>query len=302
MARFLLFLGFMTLASCGFKSQTALDVNNNAGIMGGTLVSQKDPVASIIVGIYDSKDHAICTGSIISENFVLTAAHCVYGVKASKLKLIFGLELDSIISTREQDVLQDLTRSVLDYKVYKTYNPDEQETKDMDWGDIAIIKFSGGLPEGYKPVSIFADDSALKTGAWVTVAGYGVSQVDTETIDPKKFYNIEEAMAYGEVFCDEEMKNCLKVDMSGDGVLRQTKTVISSFQESEFRLDESKGHGTCSGDSGGPAYIEKDGEYYLYGVTSRGSPLCDEVGIYTNVTYYKGWIEEMMQKMQKVQK
>ena len=37
-------------------------------------------------------------------------------------------------------------------------------------------------------------------------------------------------------------------------------------------LDQEDGSGACHGDSGGPAFFEKDGKTYLLGVTNRSYP------------------------------
>lgn len=54
---------------------------------------------------------------------------------------------------------------------------------------------------------------------------------------------------------------------------------------------------SCTGDSGGPAYIDVDGEWRLAGATSRGTRLagraCGDGGIYTRVPAYRGWIESV---------
>ncbi|ASD62905.1 serine protease [Bdellovibrio bacteriovorus] len=295
--RILLALVAIVLASCGLSNRPQVNTKDSAGIMGGTLVAENAKIASGIVGIMDLQSNSICTGSIIAENYILTAAHCVIGLKPSKLRLIFGLDVDELMGAREQDIVQMYTRSVSDYKIHSSYNEVDQEEKETDWGDIALIKFHGALPPGYKPVQMLKDDTILRRGLTVTLAGYGVSQVDTEPVDARKVKNLDEALEYGEIICDEDLKNCLKVDMSGDGVLRQTKAPISSVQETEVRLDESKGSGTCAGDSGGPAYVDIKGELFLFGVTSRGSALCDSVGVYTNAVYYADWIKSTMPKM-----
>lgn len=302
MSRFSMVLSLLTLVSCSYNSPNKENLQfseSTTGIMGGTLVKEQESINSWIVGIYDQKDKSFCTGSLIGNNFVLTAAHCVQ-TKPSRLKIVFGLELDAIMWTHEPDIFQTYTRSVVGFKVHPHYIPEELENKEMDWGDIAIIKFSGSLPPGYKPVQLLEDDSILKRGLEVAVAGYGVSQVDVSPVDAKKIKNVDEAIAYGEVICDDDstLTNCLEVDMSGDGVMQKTEALISLVQETEFRLDESKGHGTCSGDSGGPAYLEQNGQQYLVGVTSRGSPLCDEVGVYTNAVFYKEWINKTIQQFQ----
>lgn len=54
---------------------------------------------------------------------------------------------------------------------------------------------------------------------------------------------------------------------------------------------------SCKGDSGGPLYIEKDGEYYLLGATSRGAwgstTECGGGGIYIRVDLCLDWIREV---------
>lgn len=298
MSRSVLVLGLIALVSCTPQSQPGVELKKDAAIMGGSMVAENAAIASGIVGIYDTQDNSICTGSLISENLVLTAAHCATS-KPSKLKIVFGVDIDATMSIREPDVQQELTRTVSAIQVHSSYKPEEQEEKETDWGDIAILKFPGKLPAGYKPVALLQDDSLLKKGFVVTLAGYGVSHIDLEPIDARKVRDIEEAIEYGEVICDDNLKNCLKVDMSGDGELRQTTAPVSFLTETEVFLDESKGRGTCSGDSGGPAYVQKNGQYFLFGITSRGSQLCDSVGVYTNTVYYNNWIRETALKLSK---
>lgn len=291
MSNILLIIGLFALVSCGFNAnKKQMELTKDSAIMGGNLVKENDSIKKGIVAIYDVRDKSICTGSLIGGNYVLTAAHCAQ-TKASKLKIVFGLEIDDIMWTHEADIYQGFTRSVVEIKVHPDYDPESE--KEVDWADIALLKFSGSMPEGYEPVKMLEDDSVLKRGVAVTLAGYGVSEVTADTVDAKKVPNLDEALKYGEVLCeDESLKNCISVDMDGDGVLRQTIAPISSLSESEIVLNESQGTGTCAGDSGGPAYLENDGKYYLFGITSRGSPLCDGVGIYTNAVYYKSWINK----------
>lgn len=293
MSRLFLFLSVVALLSCEKHVSKEVEVKKSSGIMGGTLVAENSLIASGIVGIYDAEEQSICTGSLIAENYVVTAGHCGTS-KASKLKVVFGTDIFSVMGTHEPDILQEYVRRVTDVRVHPDYFKVDQENEPNDWGDIALIKFAGPLPAGYKPVPLLQDGSILTRGFVVTLAGYGVSQVDLEPVDAKKVPNLEEALESGDVVCDDNNKNCMKVEMSGDGELRETKAPISFLTRTEVRLDESKGHGTCAGDSGGPAYVEKDGKYYLFGVTSRGSALCSNTGVYTNVIYYQKWIKETM--------
>jgi secreted trypsin-like serine protease len=122
------------------------------------------------------------------------------------------------------------------------------------------------------------------------MAGYGVTKVTAVPVEARKVKDLKKKIDEGDVVCDDSRENCMEIEMTGDGELQQTAANIAYVIRSEIRVDESKGHGTCSGDSGGPIYLEQNGQYYLIGVTSRGSGMCDKVGIYTNALYYKDWI------------
>lgn len=298
MRQLVIVLGLVVLSSCAPKNEHAALKISNGSIINGTLVRDNDPLLSGIVAVYNTKSKFICTGSLIAPNIVLTAAHCAPNNPAH-IKVIFSTDVDSILNARELDVAQEYALTATDFKVSSIWNP-KDETNEFNTGDIALLKFKGALPAGYRPATFLQDQEALKLGAMVTVVGFGVDSVETKEFDPKKRPNLEQDIENGSVYCEDDMNGkhikCFKVEMSGDGILRTTEAPISFVYETEVQLNERKA-GTCSGDSGGPAYIKKNGQYYLFGVTSRGSNLCDEVGVYTNALHYKSWIEETMGKL-----
>lgn len=246
----------VALVGCGQQQRGALQADqNDAGIIGGKPVASGSSVAATTVGLYDVSLGASCTASILSDKFLLTAAHCVSGSKAKDLRVIFGLKMFA---------KGNVVKQVSGFKFHKRWlTAGSGELKDL--GDIAIVKFAGGLPKGYRAANVLTDASVIKNGAKVGLAGYG------HTNGIKK---------------------------TGSGELRYVTVTIddAAFSPTEVMLDQTKGKGACQGDSGGPAYIaDANGKVALFGITSRGEKdpfdTCGVKSVYTNMLAHKNWIK-----------
>lgn len=198
-----------------------------------------------------------CTGTLIAKNLVLTAAHCE--TRGQVMYVAFGLE----VSERN---LKTVTRfQVVDYRIIPGRSKVNPETQEKDQKDLMIVKFEGELPEGYEPAEFLTDDSLLHNGAMVIVAGYGVTD---------------------------------GVDQTGDGLLKKTLIPIAEadFSATEVLTDERR-RGTCNIDSGGPAFVKSGDKLLYWGVTSRGSMNCDGDGVYTKISAYSKWVQDMMKEL-----
>lgn len=256
----------LATSACG-QAPTASSTTSlggfETGIIGGTEITGTEPYAPHVVGIYDASMGAICTGSILSPSIIVTAAHCVES-GASSLRIVFGNDFNS---------RSIVVRAVDAYQVSPLW-PFRQNTA-LNTGDIALIKFSGGLPAGYKAIKFLTDSSKLSDGMTVTLAGFGASEV-VRVRDPRS--------------------GALASDHQGSGKLRYVDTTISSasFTKSEFITDSKKGRGACHGDSGGPAFVTVDGEMVVTGVTSRSvddpEDTCAVGAAYTSIPFYAKWI------------
>jgi secreted trypsin-like serine protease len=232
-------------------------------ILGGQDVDATDPVQAATVGIFEPSSGgrgSLCSGTLIRKDMVLTAAHCV-DPRGNKPFVFFGPDMHDPTAIHRQ------SEGVV-------VNPKWQAKagKGMDQGDIALVKFSGGLPKGYAKVPQVRSDKDIQASPDVVLAGYGISDAYRKT---------------------------------GAGRLRKTEVHVAKLRDgkSEMILDQSHGHGACHGDSGGPAFIQKNGKLQLAGLTNRSYPTrvkddCAHQVIYTKVPEYRSWIESNERKFE----
>lgn len=268
------------------STQSQLNPTLRQGIMGGEPLESHLGFAGHVVGIMDVNEGYLCSGTLISENVVVTAAHCI-GKVPQKMFIVFDPDMTPYWSIEDLKSEKKI-RSVLSTVVHEKFKKNHKPNQRFDWYDMALIRFAGTLPEGYSPSRLLVDNSEMRSGDSVILAGYGVNQVSVEPTDPPK-NNKDQPNDGSEIYCTS--KNlCVKIMSTGDGLARWTTTVVESVQNIEFVLTESKGRGTCVGDSGGSAFVQNGDDYYLAGVTSRGSTTCDQSGVYTSVSTLHPWI------------
>jgi len=249
---FAVLVSVFAIVACTQQSNNQINsAGNQAGIINGENVQATDPIAKHLVAITDNRWEN-CTGTLIAKNLVLTAAHCeTTGVT---MYVAFGLE----VSERN---INTVTRfAVVDYRVLPGRYQVSPDVDDKDQKDLMILKFEGELPAGYEPVEFLTDETLLKKGVSVLVAGYGVTNGKTQV---------------------------------GNGFLKKTQIPIwdAGFSDTEVQTDERR-RGTCNIDSGGPAFVKSGDKFLYWGVTSRGAENCNGDGIYTKVTYYNDWIQD----------
>lgn len=240
-------------------------------IIGGTDATGAEDFAKHTVILFDTKNSTLCTASILSNSILVTAAHCVES-NPSVLRVVFGTDIHA------PDII---VRAVDSHQVSPVWK--FREGMLLNKGDIAVVRFTGGLPTGYTPTQFISNTSKLTNDMDVMLAGFGASHT-VRVRDPQS----------GELVSKR----------SGSGKLRSVTTTMKNvnYSKSEFLLESSKGKSACHGDSGGPAYVkievERNGqtvlEDVLIGVTSRGvddvDDLCNVAAAYTSMAFYSTWI------------
>lgn len=254
---------FLFLAACASQnSNQEINGNTNPSIVGGEKIQSTSRIGRSTVGLYGKKIGYYCTGTLISDNLVLTAAHCVHK-EETELRVVFAAEI--------KKATPDQVRKVIDAVVHENYKEDAQSD---DMADIAVIRFEGVAPGQFTPAPMLFTPNHLHNETQTIVAGYGLSW----TI----------------------------VMGAGAGTLRTTTLAIEdvNYSKTEVMLGQSLRRGICSGDSGGPAYLEINGQLHVWGVASRGdslpgllTPKCMLFSVFTRVDAYQGFIQDAMAQL-----
>ena len=281
--------------ACAPVAKETIQSGNESGIIGGETVAEGSELHKSIVGIYDIKKGALCTGSLIRDNVVMTAAHCI-GKVASDHLIFFATDLETTfkLAKTDKEAFVKITRRAVKTVQHSEWGKNHAEGEAE--GDIALIQFNGKAPEGFKPATMLLDSSALKSGTSVVLAGYGVDKNVLTEVKPTQDPEFKKGLDGGKIFCDDDdlsKAKCFSEHVQGEGKLRTTDVVIEDdFNATEIALNQSNGKAACEGDSGGPAYLKVGNQYQLWGVTSRGTRGCNGYVLYTNAIALKKWVSD----------
>ena len=241
-----------TLAGCGAPQTPSM---SDTKIVGGTLASAADAVTKSTVALVGADGEFFCSGSLVTSIHVVTAAHCLKDFPVGeKLTVVFG------ITAKNGQVPLSKKREAKKFIVHAGYDEvamDEEEASRPP-NDIAFITLKSAAPSGYTPVSVLTTRTALIAGETLTLAGFGLTS---------PFWGDSALLR--------------KVDVK---MINEKKTAH------EIEFGESPGRSACMGDSGGPAFVRRNGKLVLVGVTSRGSGYCDDTGLYTDIRYQYDWM------------
>lgn len=207
-----------------------------------------------------------CSGTLISPDVVVTAAHCLTEVKGKRIKVTEPSAVAVYVGGDPSLDILDHLYLVTEVAVYPTYDPR------TNVGDIALIRLASAISESVAPVPALPASLGLTDadiGATLNFAGFG----QTETGGSGVLLQVD--LPLGGLGCTVE--GCPD---AGDSA-----TMISYAQVEA---------GPCFGDSGGPAFFYREGVPYVAGVTSYGDQWCTIYGVSTRTDAFDGWISEFV--------
>lgn len=287
-------------ATPGQAAASGSDLDANSKIIGGHLVKQGDPFQKSIVAIYNREKRYLCSGSLLPNNIVLTAAHCVEP-NASAHFIVFGTYAFSMgdqLKTPQQRLqfVRHATATVRHPEYGKpTKNPEAPAS------DLGLIKFEGTVPPGFVPATLAPSPTAtsdlIKPGLKVVVAGYGVQSDMLVEVAFANTPEFKKSLADGDVYCDPDKETkalrCFTNQAENSGSLKMTMLPITKrINASEVELSQDQGSAVCMGDSGGPAYVPTaDKKLLLFGVLSTVTTGCNGTSYYTDITTQRKWLD-----------
>jgi secreted trypsin-like serine protease len=235
------------------------------GMLPATANAVDDPEA-LIVGGHDATEqydwmaslqragNHSCGASLIDEQWVVTAAHCVQDAAPADLGLRIGSP-DHTTGGTEAGVSE-----IVVHPDYATKNPN---------GDIALLKLDHAVSQ--TPIEIA--DASGEQGSPSRIIGWGLTCPVRGCGQPPAQLQELDTQVVADGQC-----SLSAIDGATEICTGSSKLLANA----------------CFGDSGGPQLEGQPGDWKLTGVTSRlGSlvPVCGTApSIYTDATAYKDWI------------
>ena len=195
-----------------------------------------------------------CGGSLVREDWVVTAAHCVQGESASSIDVVIGLH-------NVNGTTGNQTRDVAEIIVHPQYNGGSLNN------DYALLRLSSPITD-FEPIQLCTDTAHDEEPVMSTTMGWGATQSGGSSSN---------ILLEVDVPIDDSCGNYSNNEITNN-------MVCAGYN--------SGGYDSCQGDSGGPLIMTNDdGEYELIGIVSWGYGCAEPgyPGVYSKIHSRLNW-------------
>ena len=225
-------------------------------------------VALVYSDVSQDESAQFCGGSIASENWIVTAAHCLPGLTAGDIEVVAG-----ITTLGEPGSTRSTVQQIISHPQYDDVTLEN---------DIALLRLASPLSLDGATKSAIALPYAQQGISWpaantcATVSGWGNTSTTTAS------YPNDLMAAEVDVLTSPTDPQC-----GSYSTYDYLPELMLCAAEMTFGRD------ACQGDSGGPLAVDVAGTWTLAGIVSWGFGCADPLypGVYTRVTRYLGWVE-----------
>ncbi|XP_058526390.1 coagulation factor XI [Ochotona princeps] len=254
-----------TLRLCKMDNECTTKIKPR--IVGGNASVHGEWPWQVTLHITSPSQKHLCGGSIIGNQWILTAAHCFYGVQSPKILRAYGGILNQ----------SEIKADTPFFKVQEIIIHEQYKTAESGY-DIALLKLETTISytDSQRPICLPSkgDRYVMYTDCWVTGWGY-------RKLNDKIQNTLQKAKI--PLVANEECQKGYKKHKITSGM------ICAGYKEG--------GKDACKGDSGGPLSCKHNEVWHLVGITSWGEGCAqrERPGVYTNVLKYVDWILDRTQ-------
>uniref|UniRef100_A0A8C8D0F1 Enteropeptidase n=1 Tax=Oncorhynchus tshawytscha TaxID=74940 RepID=A0A8C8D0F1_ONCTS len=243
------------------KGEEESEESRTVRVVGGT--DSRKGAWPWMVSLYFRGRH-VCGATLIDNEWLVTAAHCVYGknIHLSNWEAVLGLHSQDSV-----DVLPSQTRKVDHIIMNKHYN---RRTKDAD---IAMMHLQTNVnfTDNIQPICLPGSGQQFEAGMKCFITGWGAE------VEQGTSANVLQQAVLPLVSRSECQKLLPEYNITA-------RMVCAGYSEG--------GVDSCQGDSGGPLMCEEDGHWVQVGVISFGVGCGrpQRPGVYALVSQFTDWV------------